>query len=39
MPEPAAPGQPPGHPDSLIGLGTLLRHVLDEMDAGIAGLL
>ena len=39
MPERAAPGQPPGHPDSLIGLGTLLRHVLDEMDAGIAGVL
>jgi DNA-binding MarR family transcriptional regulator len=29
----------PGQPGSLIGLGTLLRHVLDEMEAGVASVL
>jgi DNA-binding MarR family transcriptional regulator len=43
----AAPAQPaattkamqPGKPRSLIGLGTLLRHVLDEMDGDLATVL
>lgn len=47
MPDPAAPrddaagraGHGPGNPDSLVGLGTLLRHVLDTMDADIATVL
>jgi DNA-binding MarR family transcriptional regulator len=29
----------PGQPQSLIGLGTLLRHVLDEMDGDIATVM
>jgi DNA-binding MarR family transcriptional regulator len=31
--------EPLSGPDSLIGLGTLLRHVLDQMDADIATVL
>jgi DNA-binding MarR family transcriptional regulator len=46
-PSPAAAAGPaataqvpqPGQPQSLIGLGTLLRHVLDEMDGDLATVL
>lgn len=41
MPDHAAAGanRQPNHPDSLVGLGTLLRHVLDEMDADVGSIM